>query len=99
MKDLSLVVEGLLTKLEKNRRLLESLEAESPAKSEAGAPNQSDKRGTIQSVANPAIQQPTKCTSCGMDSNVTPWSMISRNVRRKKARLQNEANKRGERES
>ena len=92
MKDSSLAVEGLLTKLEKNRRLLESLEAESPAKSKAGAPNQSDKRGTIQSVANPAIQQPAKCTSCGMEHDISQCP-------KEKARLQNEANKRGEGET
>ncbi len=59
-KDASPTVEGLLTKLEENQRLLESLEAESPSKSKAGAQNQSDKRGTKQSVANPAIQQQPK---------------------------------------
>ena len=51
LKESSLTVEGLLTKLEDNQRLLESLEAESPAKSKAGAQNQSDKMGAKQSVA------------------------------------------------
>ena len=70
LKESSLTVEGMLTKLEDNQRLLESLEAESPAKSKAGAQNQSDKKGAKQSVANPAIQQQMKCTSCGMEHDI-----------------------------
>jgi hypothetical protein len=44
LKDSSLTVEGLPTnlKLEDNQRLLESLDAESPTKSKAGAQTQSD---------------------------------------------------------
>ena len=60
LKDSSLTVEGLFTKLEDNQRLEECLEAEPPVKSKAGAQNQSDKKGAKQSVANPAIQQRMK---------------------------------------
>jgi hypothetical protein len=61
-----LTMEELLVRLEENERLMESLEVESTAASKGGAAKTSDKKGK-QSIANPAIQQQPKCTSCGSD--------------------------------
>ena len=65
-----LTMEELLVRLEENERLMESLEVESTAASKGGAAKTSDKKGK-QSIANPAIQQQPKCTSCGSEHDVS----------------------------
>jgi hypothetical protein len=88
----SLTMDQLLAKLEEYARLRESLEADSPAKSKEkdGSTKSSDKKGTKQPSASPAIQQPVKCTSCGNEHDISQCP-------KEKARLQREAQQRGER--
>jgi hypothetical protein len=81
-------MEELLVRLEENERLMESLEVESTAASKGGAAKTPDKKGK-QSIANPAIQQQPKCTSCGSEHDVSQCP-------KEKARLQKEAKQRGE---
>jgi hypothetical protein len=85
-------MDQLLAKLEENARLRESLEIDSPAKSKEkdGSTKSSDKKGAKQPSANPAIQQQVKCTSCGSEHDFSQCP-------KEKARLQREAQQRGER--
>jgi hypothetical protein len=85
----TLTMEELLIKLEENQRLMESLAVSSSAKSKSGGAQLSDKKGGKQSMANPAIQQPIKCTSCGSEHDISQCP-------KEKARLQKEAKQRGE---
>ena len=68
---------------------MESLAVSSSAKSKSGGAQLSDKKGGKQSMANPAIQQPIKCTSCGSEHDISQCP-------KEKARLQKEAKQRGE---
>ena len=85
----SLTMEELLNKLEENQRLMESLAVVSPAKSKSGGAQSSDKKGGKQSMANPAIQQQIKCSSCGSEHDISQCP-------KEKARLQKEAKQRGD---
>ena len=87
--DSILTMEELLIKLEENQRLMESLAVLSPAKSKSGGAQLSDKRGGKQTMANPAIQQQLKCTTCGSEHDISQCP-------KEKARLQKEAKQRGE---
>ncbi len=83
-----LTMEDLLVRLEENEHLMESLEVESTAMGKGWSAKTSDKKGK-QSMANPAIQQQPKCTSCGSEHDVSQCP-------KEKARLQKEAKQRGE---
>jgi hypothetical protein len=81
LKDASPSVEGLLTKLEENQRLLESLEAESPAKSRAG--------GCQELKTNPMKREPSNPLpilrfSNNPNAHRVGWNMIFYSVQKKR---------------
>jgi hypothetical protein len=68
VKDRTMSMETMSTRLEDNQKLIESLDIESPAKSKAGAVNSTEKKKQL--YANPAIQQQPRCSACGLEHDV-----------------------------
>ena len=69
-----LSLEEVLTKLEENRRLQESLGEESRAQGKTGGAKSTDRDKKVskqQPTANPAVQQQPKCPSCGNEHDIS----------------------------
>jgi hypothetical protein len=64
-------METVLVELEKNQKILERLEIELPAKGKSVSANSSDKKSAKQTVANPAIQQPSSCPICRSNHDIS----------------------------